>query len=186
MDSIPAHRAASSPLSHGLSDPADLQFSMHSPTPSRSVTAIIAPRPDRCNRFYLMTGTMHRRANMGVRPSIIRAAPLFVGDYANAPRSAPGFRGAAVTTTTSYHCPVVFHAISDGNAQIFHFENAMRDRPFYELLKGLQTGNIPQVTWIVPPSNVSEHPNCRPPVGSRTNQVLQALWSNPALWPGRR
>jgi phospholipase C len=59
----------------------------------------------------------------------------------------------------------------------------MRNRPFYELLWDLQTGNIPQVTWIVPPSYTSEHPDYLPAQGEHhTHQVLQALWSNKALW----
>jgi len=63
------------------------------------------------------------------------------------------------------------------------FENGMRDRPFDQLLQDLRTGNIPQVTWIVPPSTVSEHPDYLPAAGEHhTNLVLQALWSNPKLW----
>ncbi len=59
----------------------------------------------------------------------------------------------------------------------------MKDRPFYELLADLRTGNIPQVTWIVPPSNLSEHPDYLPAAGEdHTAQVLAALWSNPKLW----
>ncbi len=62
-------------------------------------------------------------------------------------------------------------------------ENAIKDRPFYELLSDLRTGNIPQVTWIVPPSDVSEHPDYLPAAGEdHTAQVLAALWSNPKLW----
>ena len=63
------------------------------------------------------------------------------------------------------------------------FEHAMQDRPFYELLWDIKTGNIPQVSWIVPPSFTSEHPDYLPADGEHhTNQVLQALWSNPKLW----
>jgi phospholipase C len=63
------------------------------------------------------------------------------------------------------------------------YENAMRDRPLYEILWDIRTGNIPQVSWIVMPSTVSEHPDYLPAAGEdHTNQVLQALWSNPALW----
>ncbi len=63
------------------------------------------------------------------------------------------------------------------------FEHALRNRPFYELLWDLRRGNIPQVTWIVPPSTVSEHPDFLPAAGEdHTSQVLQALWANPTLW----
>ena len=53
------------------------------------------------------------------------------------------------------------------------YENAMRDRPFYELLWDIRKGNIPQVTWIVPPSSLSEHPDYLPAAGeNHTNQIL--------------
>jgi phospholipase C len=60
---------------------------------------------------------------------------------------------------------------------------ALRNRPFYELLHDLATGNLPQVTWIVPPSSASEHPDYLPVEGEHyTRQVLEALWSNPRAW----
>ncbi len=63
------------------------------------------------------------------------------------------------------------------------YENAIRNRPFYELLWDLRTGNIPQVVWIVPPSHLSEHPDWLPAAGEdHTAQILQALWANPRLW----
>jgi phospholipase C len=63
------------------------------------------------------------------------------------------------------------------------YENALVDRPFYQLLADLRSGDIPQVSWIVPPSDVSEHPDYLPAAGEdHTGQVLAALWSNPKLW----
>jgi phospholipase C len=39
------------------------------------------------------------------------------------------------------------------------------------------------VSWIVPPSHLSEHPDYLPAAGEdHTSQLLQALWSNPKLW----
>jgi phospholipase C len=39
------------------------------------------------------------------------------------------------------------------------------------------------VTWIVPPSYLSEHPDYLPAAGEHhTQQILSALWSNPTLW----
>jgi len=62
-------------------------------------------------------------------------------------------------------------------------EQALRPRPHYELLHDLATGNLPQVTWIVPPSTASEHPDYLPAAGEHhTREVLAALWSNPRAW----
>jgi phospholipase C len=62
-------------------------------------------------------------------------------------------------------------------------QNAMVNRTFYELLWDIRTGNLPQVSWIIPPAHLSEHPNYLPAAGAdHTAQLLQALWSNPKLW----
>lgn len=91
----------------------------------------------------------------------------------------------------------IYHDLDDFNCNVCKFltqyrqaapgsalrHNALRNRPFYELLYDLRTGNIPQVTWIVPPSYLSEHPDYLPAAGEHhTQQILSALWSNPTLW----
>jgi phospholipase C len=91
----------------------------------------------------------------------------------------------------------IYHDLDDFNCNVCKFltqyrqappgsalgHNALRNRPFYELLYDLRMGNIPQVTWIVPPSYLSEHPDYLPAAGEHhTQQILSALWSNPTLW----
>jgi len=47
----------------------------------------------------------------------------------------------------------------------------------------MRSGNLPQVTWIVPPYDVSEHPAGMPIAGENyMRQILEALWSNPKTW----
>ena len=63
------------------------------------------------------------------------------------------------------------------------FENAMRRRSFQRLLSDLRSGNIPQVTWILPPYFANEHPDNMPAVGEHhTHRILEALWANRKLW----
>ncbi|HEY2177666.1 MAG TPA: alkaline phosphatase family protein [Caulobacteraceae bacterium] len=84
-----------------------------------------------------------------------------------------------------YDCNVLKYFVQYQNAAPSSalYRNALVDRPFYELLWDIRTGNIPQVTWIVPPSDLSEHPDYLPAAGEdHTAQVLAALWSNPKLW----
>jgi phospholipase C len=91
----------------------------------------------------------------------------------------------------------IYHDFDDYNCNVCKFlrqyrqalrgsplrENALRDRPLYELLHDLRTGNIPQVSWIVPSSFVCEHPDYLPAAGEHhTSLILSALWSNPSLW----
>lgn len=84
-----------------------------------------------------------------------------------------------------YGCNVCKHfpAFADASAGSELYENAMRTRSLAELLDDLRHGNIPQVTWILPPSHVTEHPDYLPAAGEdHTRMVLEALWSNPHLW----
>jgi phospholipase C len=63
------------------------------------------------------------------------------------------------------------------------YEAALKERSFNQLLTDLKTGNIPQVTWIMPHSGTSEHPSSWPAAGEdHTSQILAALWSNEKLW----
>ena len=63
------------------------------------------------------------------------------------------------------------------------FEHGVRERPLEQLLSDLRTGNIPQVTWILPPGYANEHPDNMPAAGERyTHRILEALWANPKLW----
>jgi phospholipase C len=63
------------------------------------------------------------------------------------------------------------------------FQHAMKDRSLQQLLSDLRSGNIPQVTWILPPSVANEHPDNMPAAGEHhTRLILEALWANPKLW----
>eukprot|EP00163_Fabomonas_tropica_P007383 TRINITY_DN17108_c0_g1_i1.p1 TRINITY_DN17108_c0_g1~~TRINITY_DN17108_c0_g1_i1.p1 ORF type:complete len:746 (+),score=151.01 TRINITY_DN17108_c0_g1_i1:2-2239(+) len=47
----------------------------------------------------------------------------------------------------------------------------------------VKNGSLPQVTWIVGPTNASEHANHRPPYGERlSSQLIQVLQDNPDVY----
>ena len=49
--------------------------------------------------------------------------------------------------------------------------------------RDMRAGQLPQVTWIVPPFEACEHPNMLPAAGEDYfRRILEALWSNPACW----
>jgi phospholipase C len=76
-----------------------------------------------------------------------------------------------------------FAAFQDAPETSSLYENAGRQRSVQTMLQDIRTGNIPQVTWIVPPYDVCEHPNMMPAAGENyVQQILAALWSNPTLW----
>jgi len=73
------------------------------------------------------------------------------------------------------------------------FQDADKSSPFYDsgvklrsvdtMLQDIRSGNLPSVTWIVPPYALCEHPDMLPAAGEDyVRQILEAFWSNPKLW----
>ncbi len=61
--------------------------------------------------------------------------------------------------------------------------NAMYGRPFDQFLDDVRSGNLPSVTWIIAHAELCEHPAYLPAAGANyIRQILEALWSNPAVW----
>jgi phospholipase C len=76
-----------------------------------------------------------------------------------------------------------FAAFQDAPTTSGLYENAGKERSVDTMLDDMRTGNLPQVTWIVPPYDVSEHPAGLPIAGENyMRQILEALWSNPKTW----
>ncbi len=86
-------------------------------------------------------------------------------------------------------------ALYDGFNVLLYFKQYMSrpgtdlyDRAFLptwpnEFLADIRSGQLPQVSWILPPIAYSEHPNSSPAAGQwMTNQVLTALTENPEVW----
>ena len=62
-------------------------------------------------------------------------------------------------------------------------QKALTGRPFASFLDDLRTGNLPHVTWVLGHGAQCEHPSYLPAAGADfIHQILQALWSNPAVW----
>jgi phospholipase C len=136
------------------------------------------------NRYYLMTATIDPARRYG-GPAITNRGRHFSWETYPERLDRAGISWVVYHDVDDYDCNVLkkfvqFQKAAPGSSL---YEYGMRDRPFEQLLQDLRTGNIPQVTWIVPPSTVSEHPDYLPAAGEHhTNLVLQALWSNPKLW----
>jgi phospholipase C len=186
---IPAHRASvgeHAPLTMGHLARADLPFYY-----ALADAFVICDGyhcsvlgPTHPNRFYLMTGTIDPQGNHG-GPAIGNDGRAYSWETYPERLEHAGVSWRIYHDLDDFGCNVFqyFNQYQQAPENSALYENAMRDRPFYELLHDLRTGNIPQVSWIVPPSNLSEHPDYLPAAGEdHTNQVLQALWSNPKLW----
>ncbi|HEX3469516.1 MAG TPA: alkaline phosphatase family protein [Candidatus Elarobacter sp.] len=76
-----------------------------------------------------------------------------------------------------------FAAFQDAPKTSGLYENAAKGRSVDVLLNDIRTGNIPQVTWIVPPYEQCEHPDMLPAAGEDyVRQILDAFRANPKLW----
>jgi phospholipase C len=63
------------------------------------------------------------------------------------------------------------------------YDSGVKLRSANTMLQDIRSGNLPSVTWIVPPYALCEHPDMLPAAGEDyVRQILEAFWSNPTLW----
>ncbi len=190
MDSwVPAHRATNGqdgPLTMGYLTREDLPF-YHALADAFTIcdgyhASVIGPTHP--NRYYLWTATVDPEGRHG-GPAIDNKIRPY--DWETYPErlEAAGISWRIYHDLDDYNCNLCkyftqYRGLPAGSPLR---EQALRNRPFYELLADLRSGNIPQVSWIVPPSTATEHPDYLPAAGEdHTRQVLEALWSNRRLW----
>jgi phospholipase C len=138
----------------------------------------------RPNRLFLMTGSIDADAKFG-KPALDNSGRGFEWETYPERLTRAGVSWRIYHDFDDYGCNVVkyFSTFANADRRSGLRDAALRNRPFYELLHDLATGNLPQVVWIVPPSDQSEHPDYLPAAGEdHTRQVLEALWSNPRTW----
>ncbi|MBV8091390.1 MAG: phospholipase [Alphaproteobacteria bacterium] len=186
---IPAHRAAdgaAAPLTMGFLARADLPF-YYALSDAFTICdnyhcSVMGPTHP--NRYYAMSGTIDPDGQHG-GPAIDNNGQNYSWETYPERLQKAGVSWRIYHDLDDYGCNVCKYFVQYRTApkESPLREAALRNRPFYELLWDLRTGNIPQVTWIVPPSFVSEHPDWLPAAGEHHTQlILAALWSNPKLW----
>jgi phospholipase C len=186
---IPAHRAedgAAAPLTMGFMARADLPY-YHALADAFTICdnyhcSVMGPTHP--NRYYAMSATIDPDGKHG-GPALDNMGQHYSWETYPERLQRAGISWRIYHDLDDYGCNVckyfVQYQTAPRNSPLR--EAALRNRPFYELLWDLRTGNIPQVSWIVPPSFVSEHPDWLPAAGEHHTQlVLAALWANPRLW----
>jgi phospholipase C len=141
--------------------------------------------PTHPNRFHLWTGTIDPNGEHGGPALTNDQGARYSWETYPERLERAGISWRIYHDIDDYDCNVVkyFAQFQDAPATSPLRENALRNRPFVQLLADLRSGNIPQIVWIVPPSWATEHPPYMPAAGADyTRQVLEALWSNRALW----
>ena len=140
--------------------------------------------PTHPNRYMLMTATIDPDGRNG-GPAIDNHTRVYGWETYPERLQRKGISWRVYHEADDYGCNVCKHfpVFADAPPASDLYDNLMRNRSFDELLADLRENNIPQVTWIVPPPTVTEHPDYLPAAGEHhTAQVLAALWSNQALW----
>ncbi|HEX8067236.1 MAG TPA: alkaline phosphatase family protein [Thermoleophilaceae bacterium] len=64
------------------------------------------------------------------------------------------------------------------------YENAMRSRPADAFVQDVAADDLPQVSWIVPPTKASEHPMVSAPAlgADYCDKVMKAFAAHPKVW----
>lgn len=140
--------------------------------------------PTHPNRFYLMSASIDADGHYGL-PAVNNKGRRYTWETYPERLERAGISWRVYHETDDFGCNILarFDQYSSAPQSSPLYENCMRARTMDELLSDLKTGNIPQVTWIIPRSEVTEHPEHLPAAGEdHTHQILAALWSNPKLW----
>lgn len=140
--------------------------------------------PTHPNRFYLWTATIDPAGKEG-GPALDNTGRRYGWETypERLERAGISWRIYHESDQSSLNACRYFAQFQDAPTTSPLYENAMRSRSFAALLADLACGNIPQITWIVPPIAMTEHPDFLPAAGEHyTRQILAALWNNRDLW----
>lgn len=194
MDSwVPAHRktdGSSAPLTMGYYRRADLPFH-YALSDAFTIcdgyhSSVLGPTNP--NRYMWMTGTIDPDGAYGGPAMNNRGTRYSWETYAQRLERA-GISWKIYRPEVSVAFPVGldvimnFAAFQDAPKTSGLYENAVKQRSVQTLLSDIATGNLPSVTWIVPPYDACEHPDMLPAAGENyVRQILEAFWANPSLW----
>jgi phospholipase C len=190
---VSAHRAsdgASGPLTMGYHTRDDLPFHYALADAFTICDGYHASvmGPTNPNRYYWMTGTIDPDGTSGGPATNNRGRRYRWETYAERlQRAGISWRIYRPEITAEYPVGLDvimnFAAFQDAPTTSALYEDAARQRSVDTMLADIRTGNLPQVTWIVPPYDVCEHPDMLPAAGANyLRQLLEAFWSNPKTW----
>jgi phospholipase C len=137
------------------------------------------------NRLYLMSGTIDPGGTQG-GPVIGNTDPVPYGwkTYPEALTEA-GVGWKVYQEVDNYGCNVLeyFAAFQDAPASSPLFRNALRTYPADRFAYDAAHDRLPTVSWIIPTSYQSEHPDYTPAAGADyVASKIDAIASNPDVW----
>lgn len=137
------------------------------------------------NRLYWMTGSIDPAGTHG-GPIIQNSTPtpLTYQTYAEALEAA-GVSWKVYQETDNYGTNLLssFKAFQDAKPGDPLYEKGMTAQPTGTFEEDAANGNLPAVSWILPTSYQSEHPDYLPAAGADfVASKIEAIASNPELW----
>jgi phospholipase C len=187
---LPAHRAsdgADGPYVMGYYTRADIPFQF-----ALAETFTICDHyfcsvlgPTWPNRLYWMTGTIDPGGTRG-GPVISNSAPQPYTWTTYAERlEAAGVSWKVYQQDDDYECNMLenFAAFKNAAAGSALHERGVRPQPPGTFEDDARNDRLPAVSWIIPTTHQSEHPDYLPAAGADyVYQKLEAIASNPAVW----
>jgi len=137
------------------------------------------------NRLYWMTGTIDPGGGLG-GPVISNSAPKPYRWTTYAERlEAAGVSWKVYQQADDYGCNVLeyFGAFTDAEPGSALYEKGVRPQPEGTFEDDARNDRLPTVSWIIPTSTDSEHPDYLPAAGADfVARKLEAIASNPDVW----
>jgi phospholipase C len=137
------------------------------------------------NRLYWMTGTVDPSGTRG-GPVISNSAPQPYRWTTYAERlEAAGVSWKVYQQSDDYGCNVLeyFQNFVDAQPGSALYEKGMRPQPEGTFEDDARNDRLPTVSWIIPTSTQSEHPDYLPAAGADfVARKLEAIASNPKVW----
>ncbi|KCZ45824.1 MULTISPECIES: phosphocholine-specific phospholipase C [unclassified Hyphomonas] len=86
--------------------------------------------------------------------------------------------------TGAMHGGLAFKSFREAKPGSPLYEKGMRDFSLEQFAADVEAGTLPEVTWILPPKDWSEHPSASTPLqgAEYTSRILKALTANPEVW----
>lgn len=86
--------------------------------------------------------------------------------------------------TGAMHGGLAFESFREAQPGSPLYEKGMQDFSLEKFEADVKAGTLPEVSWILPPKNWSEHPSASTPLqgAEYTSRILRALTSNPEVW----
>ena len=142
--------------------------------------------PTNPNRLYLMSATIDPDALNG-GPDVANLRSGFSWTTYPERLQAAGIDWYLYREHDDFDCNMLDHFVQyqDENTELFRRgRSTIPDGQLpAQLRRDVESGNLPQVSWIVGPTWTTEHASVLPAGGAfYAQQILEALTSNPAVW----